>query len=108
MSCRRRGRGDGDKWWSVSSQENSLPTVNMWVRVMSVARKEFIYPKSGIQETLHLLTCADSNTDTKTDRNRQKGERRKTLNEFCIRCHNSCVRCPVSRVGCHLSPVTSH
>ena len=30
--------------------------------------------KSGIQETLNLLTNADSSTNTKTDRNEEKGE----------------------------------
>ena len=34
--------------------------------------------KSLIQETLNLLTCADSSTDTKTERNGQKG--------YCMLC----------------------
>ena len=58
--------------------------------------------------TLNLLTCADSNTDTKTDRNGQKGE--KEEKNMChvshITCHMSCVMCWVSRVTCHQkSPV---
>ena len=35
--------------------------------------------KIPIRETLDLLTCADSSTDTKTDRNKQKGGRKENM-----------------------------
>ena len=46
--------------------------------------------KAHIREKLNLWTCEDSSTDTKMDRNRQKG----TMSH---------VTCHVSHVTCHLS-----
>ena len=48
----------------------------------------YIFFKSCIQDTLNLSTSADSSTNTKTDRNRQK------------------VMFHISHVMCHVSPVT--
>ena len=61
--------------------------------------------KSCIVETLELLACAESSTDTKT-------EERKKYIIMChasgVICHTTGVRCQVSHVMCHLSPVTCH
>ena len=54
--------------------------------------------KSEIRETLNLLPCADSSTDTK---NSEK-------NLSFVTCYVSLVTCYVSPVTCHLSPVTYH
>ena len=55
-----------------------------------------VFSKSRIRETLNLPMCADSSTDTKTDKNGQKGKKKKK------------IMCQVSCVTCHLSPVTCH
>ena len=46
--------------------------------------------KSGIRETLNLLTRVDSSTGTKK-----------------VSCHISCVTCYVPCVTCYMSPVTN-
>ena len=75
--------------------------------------------KSRIRETLNLLTCSDSSTDTKTDRNKQKvrGKRKRpnvmchvshvTCHISCVMCNMSCVKCLMFHVASHLSPVTN-
>ena len=65
--------------------------------------------RSCIQETLNILKWANSSTDTKTKRNRQK-EAKKIYIMFYVShvtCHVSCVMCHVSQVTCHLSHVTN-
>ena len=52
--------------------------------------------KSGIGETLNLLTCTDITTNSKSDR---KKKEKKKLNM----CHISYVRCQLSYTMCHLS-----
>ena len=52
------------------------------------------------------FVCADSNTDTKTDRNVQIGKRKKKFLVSCVRCHMSRVTFYVSCVMCHVSHVT--
>ena len=65
-----------------------------------------------IRETLNLLMCADTSTDNKTDRNRQKGRTTKYEGKKCdmlhVRCQVSHVRCHIVHVACHMSPVTCH
>ena len=58
--------------------------------------------KSRIRETLNLSTCADSRTDTKTDKNGQRKIRRKNfMTNFT--CRVSPVTCHPLHVTCHLS-----
>ena len=66
--------------------------------------------KSCIWETLSLLMCADSSTNTKTDRYRQTGFLTKFFmcQVLCVRCHLLCVTCHMSGVTCHMALVTCH
>ena len=57
-----------------------------------------VLQKSCIWESLNLLT--DSSTNTKTDRNGQKGKKKK---KSCVSYHMSGVTFHVSPVTCHLS-----
>ena len=76
------------------------------------------YPqKSHKREAPNLSTCADSSTDTKTNRKHRRGHKRICiyLYGWSVRCHMSgvtcqvsCVMCHVLRVVCHLSPITWH
>ena len=50
--------------------------------------------------------CADSSTNTKTDRNKQRGEKIKKIN--VIQKFVSCVMWHVSHVNCHVSCVMWH
>ena len=52
--------------------------------------------------------CADNSTNTKTDRNGQKGKKKKKLHVSRFRCHLSLVMSHVSCVTCCVSPVTCH
>ena len=59
-------------------------------------------------QTLNLLTWADSSTDTKTHRHKQKIKKKEEeKKEEKIIFHLSCVRCHVSCVACHLTPATT-
>ena len=49
-------------------------------------------------KTINLLTCSDSSTNTKMDRNRPKKEEKRN-----VKSQVSGVTCHVSRVTCHLS-----
>ena len=64
------------------------------------------FSSSAIQKKLNLSTCADSSTDTKADRKRLKGKKKKTLMK--IMCHASCFICHMSHVTCCVSGVTCH
>ena len=44
-------------------------------------------------QTLNLSTCVESSIDTKTDRNRQKGKKKKLERIPCVRYHVSHVTC---------------
>ena len=57
--------------------------------------------KSHIREKLNLSMCTDRSTDTKRDRNRQKG---KNSNKYLS--YVSGVTCQVSSVMSRVSPVT--
>ena len=59
---------------------------------------KYLQNKFPIRETLNLLTCADSRTNTKTDR---KGEEE----EKNVSCQVSGVQYQMLSVNCHLSPV---
>ena len=64
-----------------------------------------------IQETLNLLMFADSSTDTKTDKNQQRGKKKKIkqlCHVSCGMCHVSGVRCQMSGVRYQVSGVTCH
>ena len=69
--------------------------------------------KSRIRDTINFYTCADSSTNTKTDKTDRKGRQKYEQNVLCplscVTCHLSHVKCPVSlsRVTCHLSLVTN-
>ena len=69
--------------------------------------KLFSTEKFCIRETLNLLTCANSSTNTKIPKMLEKF----TFFVFHISCvtfHLSPVTCHRSPVNCHLSPVTCH
>ena len=69
--------------------------------------------KNRIWDTLSLSTCADSSTDTKTNRKVQKKIYIKKIYIYMchishftchmsgVRCHMPCVACRVSHVTCH-------
>ena len=76
------------------------------VKIWSLRQLILFYPqnstfkKSFIRETLNLLTCADSSTDTK------KSEE-ENLYKSCDTYHVSLVTCHMSCVMCHVSCVTN-
>ena len=71
------------KYWSCKYWDNFI-------------RLDTVDKKSCIRETLNLFMCANSSTDTKTDKNKQKKKQKN---------HVTCVTCQVSCVAGHLSPI---
>ena len=59
-----------------------------------------------MRETLNVLTFADSSTNTKTDRNRQK--KKEPIYISYVMCLMTHAKCNVLGVMCHMSHVTSH
>ena len=73
-----------------------------WDLLQMLQQKE--EKKSCIRETLNILMCADSSTDTTTDKNWQKGEKQNEKNHVSrVTCQVSGVRCQVSHVRCQVS-----
>ena len=59
-------------------------------------------------DTQNLSTRAVSSTDTKTDRNKQKGTTKIFMFHVShVTCHVSCVMCHMTHAVCHLVPVTN-
>ena len=73
--------------------------------IFSLGKPQPVFEKIPIYETLNLSTCADSSTNTKSQKNIKK---KNLCLFFSIRCQVSDVRCHVSCVTCHLSYVTCH
>ena len=55
------------------------------------------------RETLNFMMCADSSTDTKTNRRGRKEKNHMS----CVRCHISYVMCQMSCIIYHVSLVTN-
>ena len=66
------------------------------------------FQKLRIRDTLNFLMCAETSTNTKTARNKQKRESEFNQKVSCVRCHMSCVICHMSHVMCHVSYVMCH
>ena len=73
----------------------------------SVEHSKIVDNKFLIRETMNLLTCVDSNTSTKAERNGQNLQNRYQKNVthhmLGVTGHVSHVTCHASHVMCHVS-----